>query len=733
MENLEKVLEYFCNFNDTSRIKIVMVDKDLSIINVLKCKLPNAKILLCKFHVMKYFKKKISDLDCKNIERQELGELIQKIIDSRSQKHYDALHEKLHKIESHNQKLKNYLSKHMNLPQAIEHLDKFLDDTYSRSSFNRYANLKTKIDVRNTDKDIIQYSLLCNSKAFQIVNDEYRMLDSMKFETEKENESYKVKYMVKGSSFDISVSKSMDECSCLTFCNFGLPCRHIFACRKQFKSTVYDESLIPDRWREEFEKQDGTEPVFAVQTSTIVNKSSLKNSHQPKSVIEKFNKAYDLCRDIAQFLSICGENEFQEKMSVLNSLKTEWQRSQITKGFDKDVKHQTETTPYVSDDFLTEYQYENVKMKSTQNSTNDAVSENNQNMETDDVIKCDIALETGEVKAEVPVQEQIENTDVLDLDDIRLDQVKCRSGRPKGNKKTFWNFSKKTSIANKKRKATEKVENASKKLKIQDNDKPNVTTAQNDQNTVWVNVSKQSLNLKDKIDIEGKELLNDKAIDVAQEIMKNQFTNPQINGFQSVLNKQRVSHFKKVEKDMVQILHRGSLSSGHWFTISTLNCPEGTVNVFDSMYTDLDQESKSQILSILKHDGKNVTFHVVPVQRQVGGTECGLFAIAFAVSLSFGLNPAKLIFDQNKMRAHLISCFTKQQFSNFPFNINTNWKKKKQTTLKEDIFCVCRGLYDSEMIQCNQCFEWHHFRCLDKQITNSLKKPDYQFKCSQCI
>ena len=85
---------------------------------------------------------------------------------------------------------------------------------------------------------------------------------------------------------------------------------------------------------------------------------------------------------------------------------------------------QTETTPYVSDDVLTEYQYENVKMKSTQNSSNDAVSENNQNMETDDVIKCGIALETGEVKAEVPKQEQTENTDVLDLDDIRLDQVK---------------------------------------------------------------------------------------------------------------------------------------------------------------------------------------------------------------------------------------------------------------------------------------------------------------------
>ena len=80
--------------------------------------------------------------------------------------------------------------------------------------------------------------------------------------------------------------------------------------------------------------------------------------------------------------------------------------------------------------------------------------------------------------------------------------------------------------------------------------------------------------------------------------MKRQFTNPKINGFQSVLNKQHVSHLKKkkvnkknkknnnnnnkIEKDIVQILHRSSSTSGHWFTISTLNCSEGSVNVFDN-------------------------------------------------------------------------------------------------------------------------------------------------------
>ena len=83
------------------------------------------------------------------------------------------------------------------------------------------------------------------------------------------------------------------------------------------------------------------------------------------------------------------------------------------------------------------------------------------------------------------------------LYDIRLDRVKSRRGRPKGTKKPFWNFSKKTSVANKKeRRQSYDIRNNREswkcKLKVEnlkDNDKPNVTAAQNDQNTVWVNVS----------------------------------------------------------------------------------------------------------------------------------------------------------------------------------------------------------------------------------------------------
>ena len=93
--NLEKILDYFCRTNDTSKTKIVMVDKDLTEISVLKSKLPSATILLCKFHVMKYFKKKISDLNCLKDEKHELAMLVQKLINSQNEEDYNKYHSEL--------------------------------------------------------------------------------------------------------------------------------------------------------------------------------------------------------------------------------------------------------------------------------------------------------------------------------------------------------------------------------------------------------------------------------------------------------------------------------------------------------------------------------------------------------------------------------------------------------------------------------------------------------------
>ena len=66
-EHISKVLEKICEHNYVT--DVVMVDKDLNEMNAIKEHIQNATMLLCKFHVMKYFKKKVSDLDIKQDEK----------------------------------------------------------------------------------------------------------------------------------------------------------------------------------------------------------------------------------------------------------------------------------------------------------------------------------------------------------------------------------------------------------------------------------------------------------------------------------------------------------------------------------------------------------------------------------------------------------------------------------------------------------------------------------------
>ena len=86
-----------------------------------------------------------------------------------------------------------------------------------------------------------------------------------------------------------------------------------------------------------------------------------------------------------------------------------------------------------------------------------------------------------------------------------------------------------------------------------------------------------TLNQNDKDEIVGHKELGDKIIESAQNILRNQF--PDFNGFQSTIFKQNLKHFYKVDKNMIQILHRGDIKSGHWFTISTVDCKEGAIGM----------------------------------------------------------------------------------------------------------------------------------------------------------
>ena len=64
--------------------------------------------------------------------------------------------------------------------------------------------------------------------------------------------------------------------------------------------------------------------------------------------------------------------------------------------------------------------------------------------------------------------------------------------------------------------------------------------------------------------------------------------------------------------------------------------------------------------AIYGHLSKQLSAQVVHVQQQQGTSDCGLYAIAYAVHVANGDDPAKVRFEQRKMQTHFLECLMKK-------------------------------------------------------------------------
>ena len=152
--------------------------------------------------------------------------------------------------------------------------------------------------------------------------------------------------------------------------------------------------------------------------------------------------------------------------------------------------------------------------------------------------------------------------------------------------------------------------------------------------------------------------LDDTVIHQAQVFLRQQ--NPNVDGFQRLtLGPWR--NFNVVTSDFIQILHTGN---SHWVCVSSIGCPEGQINLYDSLYNIIATEVEEQMKSLL--GGKESKIIVAPVQQQGNGSDCGVFAIAFATCLVHLVGPVTVDFDIPKTRPHLISCFKSRFLHLFP-------------------------------------------------------------------
>ena len=217
--------------------------------------------------------------------------------------------------------------------------------------------------------------------------------------------------------------------------------------------------------------------------------------------------------------------------------------------------------------------------------------------------------------------------------------------------------------------------------------------------------------------------LNARLMNAGQTLLKRKFQN--VAGLQDVGRSQTCTFENKSE--FVQVLN---CYESHWILVSKKNCKINQVNIYDSSCTgDVPISTKEVVASLVNTPGKHLSLTFPDVQQQTGGSDCGLFVLAFAYTLCNGVAPEKMTYIQSELRSHFLCCLTRKEMSSFP--ADTIMRVPAKPLLKTfRVYCSCRlpDIGDG-MVKCHQCLERFHRSCIqaDKDTLPS------KWYCSACI
>ena len=140
-------------------------------------------------------------------------------------------------------------------------------------------------------------------------------------------------------------------------------------------------------------------------------------------------------------------------------------------------------------------------------------------------------------------------------------------------------------------------------------------------------------------------MLNDMHINYSQTSLKLQF--PTVDGLHSTILQSRALE-NKIEQGLQIVPCRGN----HWILATNLSCDVGIRRVYDSVYSTIDQETINTQRCMFNFTRIDMEIF----QKQNGGTDYGLFAIAAGTALLYQQDVSSIVFNQEEMRSHLCCC-----------------------------------------------------------------------------
>ena len=176
-------------------------------------------------------------------------------------------------------------------------------------------------------------------------------------------------------------------------------------------------------------------------------------------------------------------------------------------------------------------------------------------------------------------------------------------------------------------------------------------------------------------------MLTDLEMAVASRLIKK--THPQIDGLQDTVLQTNKS-WTLPTSQFIQFFHMSN--PPHWLTLSNIGAAPDTVNLYDSSHLSIPSNILDDIASFVHTPNSKLTINHVNTQVQLNGTDCGVFAIAYAVSLANGEDPCNLQYTD--MRKHLASCYDTHSLVPFPSSVQPR-RRKFIRKYQIKVYCHC--------------------------------------------
>jgi len=204
--------------------------------------------------------------------------------------------------------------------------------------------------------------------------------------------------------------------------------------------------------------------------------------------------------------------------------------------------------------------------------------------------------------------------------------------------------------------------------------------------------------------------LDDRVINAVQQLLRRRY--PHAHGLHDTVTLSACADTVSADLPVIQCVH--DVTNSHWLTISTVGCPADNVNVYCSMQQWPSERCFKAIMSYLKFTGNTVVARLANVSKRDGGSDCGLYAIAYAEMLLRGLDPVNMVFNQEFLRTHMISCLESGFVDPFPVICQRTVRRQYVRQNTVSLYCKCRTSYvrGDQMVACNKCHSWFHCQCV---------------------